>query len=119
MRLAHPVMREEHAPAGGGRSESMWRVDLVPQELPNPVERLTAWFDADSFHLRESLAVLEAPGQNSVRVETTYVRVDGIDLPKHIIADGSSRMLRRSRYFTTLFQIDMTVSGHQVILADN
>jgi hypothetical protein len=101
-----------------GQTALMWRVDLVPQLLPNPIERLTAWFDLESFHLLDALAVLRVPEANTVRLETAYKRVDGLDLPRHVHAEGSSRMRRRMRYFTTFFEMDLTLYDQAIIFSE-
>jgi hypothetical protein len=94
------------------QGEQMWRVDAAPQEQPDPVERMTAWFDVDEFRLRATHTILGAPGASPIQIRTSYARIDGIDVPIRRHISGSSRVQRRVRYFTTLFDVDTSFSGH-------
>ena len=98
--------------------EQMWRVDATPRNQPDPVERMTAWFDVVEFQLRETQAVLRGKGPATLQILTSYRRIDGIDMPEHIHVEGSSRVRRRTRFFTTLFEVDTSYSDYTLRVND-
>ena len=108
MRMARAVMDE--SPDG----RAAWRIDVVPRAMPDPVERMTAWFEPAEFRLILTESILRAPSARPVRVRTWYERFRGIDMPVEVRAEGSSRMRRRMRFFTTLFEIETIYSSHAV-----
>ena len=98
--------------------ESMWRFDTVPRNQPNPIERLTAWFDDDDFHLRITEAILHSPDGHTFRVRTTYRPIEGIDLPIQRTVSGTGRVRRRARFFTLVFDQIVEYTDYEVVFSE-
>ncbi len=96
----------------------VWRVDAAPRTRSNPVERMTAWFDAETFQLLATQTLMHTRGGQPVRVRSTYQRIDGIDLPLQRVLEGSSAVRRRMRLFTVLFERTIDFSNYQLEFAE-
>ena len=81
-----------------------WRVELVPRDRREPLERYTLWFDRQQGHLLRSRAIARARRTDRpLVVVTEYARVEGLDVPRRRHIEGSTQMKRRLRTYTILF----------------
>lgn len=94
------------------------RVDAVPRSRPSPIERMTAWFDAETFQLLATQTLLRALAGKTILMHSTYERIDGIDMPVQRVLEGSARVRRRMRLFTVLFERTVDFSNHRLEFAE-
>ncbi|MEM6647856.1 MAG: hypothetical protein AAF730_16540 [Bacteroidota bacterium] len=77
------------------------RHTLRAAERRSPIQTATLWIDPSTLRLLRSAIDVRLPFQDEpMRVETTYQRTDGIDVPLTRTAEGNMRRKRRGRTFS-------------------
>ena len=91
-----------------------WRVEMVPPNRREPVERYTLWFARAEGHLVRSRALVRAPRTNRpFTVMTDYTRVEGFDVARRRLMEGTAQMTRRLRTYTLLFTFEASYSDYR------
>ena len=73
---------------------------MPPEEMRGPPIRVTAFIDAATGALVRTRMDVILPGERSISAETTYQRIEGIDLPQHRRISGDFPSRRRLRVVT-------------------
>lgn len=90
-----------------------WRIDLVPRAERWPFDRMTLWLAQDVPHLlRSRLLTKHTDASLPAVITVSYSHIDGLDLPRHLHAEGSTQRKRRMRTFTMLFEYDAIFSDY-------
>ena len=76
------------------------------------MERTSLWFDGDSGRLVMSSAEFNMPGGRRLVVETSYKRIEGIDVPAWRTIKGSFTMQRRLRTVTANLEHESLYSDY-------
>ncbi len=91
-----------------------WRVEMVPRNRREAVERYTLWFARTEGHLVRSRALVRAPRTDRPFIITTdYTRVEGFDVAHRRLMEGTTQTKRRLRTYTLLFQFEATYSDYR------
>ncbi len=91
-----------------------WRVEMVPRTLREAVERYTLWFDRDTRLLIRSRALVRAPRTDRPFIITTnYMRIEGVDVPRRRLMEGTTKTRRRRRTYTVLFKYDASYAHYR------
>ena len=77
-----------------------------------PIERTSLWFDEASGRLVMSSAEFKMPGDRRLVVETSYKRIEGIDVPAWRTIKGSFTMQRRLRTVTAKLEHESLYSDY-------
>lgn len=77
-----------------------------------PVERITYWFDEDIERLIMSFSVVTFPGNRSLEAQTSYERIEGLDVPVWRTIEGTFAMQRRLRTITVRLKHESTFSNY-------
>ena len=77
-----------------------------------PMERTSLWFDGYSGRLVMSSAEFNMPGGRRLVVETSYKRIEGIDVPAWRTIKGSFTMQRRLRTVTAKLEHESLYSDY-------
>lgn len=108
MRPAGPVAPDDVA------GIASWRVELVPRNPQEPIERYTIWFDQNNGHLIRSRALVRARRAESPFIITTaYTRVQGFEVPARRRMEGTVRTRRRMRTYTMLFTYEAVYTDYR------
>ena len=103
---------EKLRPADRTRAEEVdgvaaWRVELVPHAQDEALQRYTLWFDRSQGHLLRSRAVVRAERSDTpFFITTSFMRVDGFDVPSRRRIEGTTQTKRRRRTYTLLFEYE-------------
>ena len=122
--VARAVIQFHHVisrmrPSGTAMAEvidgvACWRVEMVPPNRREPVERYTLWFARTEGHLVRSRALVRAPRIDRPFIVTTdYTRVEGFDVAYRRDMEGTTQMKRRLRTYTVLFTFEATYSDYR------
>lgn len=91
-----------------------WRIELVPRNRREAIERVTLWFSRSDGHLARSRVVVERRrGAMPFIVTTDYRRVEGLDVPRRRHIEGTTQMRRRLRTYTILFTYEATYADYR------
>ena len=91
-----------------------WRVEMMPPNRREPVERYTLWFARDEGNLVRSRALVRAPRTDRPFLVTTdYTRVEGFDVARRRHMEGTTVLKRRLRTYTVLFTFEATYSDYR------
>ena len=91
-----------------------WRVEMVSPNRREAVERYTLWFARTEGHLVRSRALVRAPRTDRPFLVTTdYTRLEGFDVARRRLMEGTTQMKRRLRTYTLLFTFEATYSDYQ------
>ena len=77
-----------------------------------PEERVSFWFDQDVERLVMSSSKLMFPGRRMLEIESTYERIDGVDVPVWRTIKGSFPMKRRLRTTTVNLEHETLYSDY-------
>lgn len=100
-----------------------WRVTTAPGQANDLIERVLFWFAQaeDRPRLLRTRIIGRVPTVTgrlrggSAIITTDYVRVGGLDLPRHAQAEVIIQQLRRGHVFTVLLNAEATYSAITVI----
>jgi len=73
---------------------------MPPEEMRGPPIRVTVFIDAATGALVRTRTDVTLPGERSISAETTYQRIEGIDLPQYRRISGDFPSRRRLRVVT-------------------
>jgi hypothetical protein len=91
-----------------------WRVEMIPPTRREPIERYTLWFARTEGHLVRSRALLRAPRADRPFIITTdYTRVEGFDVARRRLMEGTTQTRRRLRTYTLLFKFEAAYTDYR------
>ncbi len=91
-----------------------WRVEMVPPNRREAVERYTLWFARTEGHLVRSRALVRAPRtERPFLITTDYTRVEGFDVARRRLMEGTAQTKRRLRTYTLLFTFEAVYSDYR------
>jgi len=101
LRLQMPRLTLAATAADQVEGEAAIRHTLRTTERRSPIQTATLWIAPGTQRLLRSVVDVRLPFQEEpMRVETTYRRVDGLDVPLIRTAEGHMRRKRRGRTFS-------------------
>lgn len=91
-----------------------WRVEMVPPTRREAIERYTLWFARTEGHLVRSRALIRAPRTDRPFIITTdYTRVEGFDVARRRLMEGTTQTKRRLRTYTLLFKLEAAYTDYR------